>query len=376
MALKIPKVGRLYSILAINLVNIAALFFVLNMMAFTAIKVRDTFFPVGSSNDLQVVYPDMEPSDIPLLLEETWDRPWQYEPWVGFKERPRSGKFVNISSEGFRHSHIKNLRLDSTGINIYVFGGSTTFGYGVDDASTIPSHLQKHLSNLHPNNKINIFNFGRGYYYSDQEFALLLQLIRNNHIPTIAIFIDGLNEGQKEPYYTKEMSSMFKAYNDDQYEFFILLKFFLKSQIKNSSLMRVVKKLTSYAIDQPQPPKKEFLPPIDMLKNYQGNKELIENLAEKFNFLTYFFIQPVPGYRNEFANHMFLTNSGPANWSQHGTSKIQLLETTTDNLTSFNLAPLLENYGQQPFVDNVHYTSSVCNLIAENIAQKIKIPQQ
>lgn len=383
MALKIPKVGRLYSILAINLLNIAALLFLLNMMAFTAIKARDIFFPVRSGTHLQtddpavlqVVYPDMEPSDITLLLEETWHQSWQYEPWLGFKEKPRTGKFVNISSEGFRHSHIKNLHLDSTGINIYVFGGSTTFGYGVDDASTIPSHLQKHLSNLHPNNKINIFNFGRGYYYSDQEFALLLQLIKNNHIPTISIFIDGLNEWQKEPYYTKQMSSMFKAYNflaynDDQNDFFILLK----SQIKNSSLMRVVRKLTSYAKDQPdQPPKKEPRPPIEIFKNYQRNKELIENLAEKFNFLTYFFIQPVPGYRNEFANHRFLTNSGPANWSA---SQMQLLETTTDNLTSFNLAPLLENYGQQPFVDNVHYTSSVCNLIAENIAQKIKIPQQ
>jgi hypothetical protein len=367
MALITPKGVRLYSILTINLITIVALLFVLNMMAFAAIEVKNSFFPSRSLNDLQAVYPDMESSDIPLLLEETWDRPWQYEPWVGFKEKPRAGEFVNISSEGFRHSHIKNLRLDSTGINIYVFGGSTTFGYGLDDASTIPSHLQKHLSNLHPNKIINIFNFGRGYYYSDQELVLLLQLIRNNNIPAISIFIDGLNEGQVEPYYTKEMFSMFNAYNYSQYEILMRL-------IENSSLMRVIRELASYVTDQPQ--KKEYQPPIDISKNYQRNKEIIETLAEKFNFHTYFFIQPVPGYRNELANHVFSTNSGPANWNQRGPSKMQLLEKTTDNLTSFSLAHLLDNYGQQQFVDNVHYTSRVCDLIAENIAPKILIPHQ
>jgi len=139
--------------------------------------------------------------------------------------------------------------------------------------------------------------------------------------------------------------------------------------------MRVLRKLTSYLVDQPEN-EKEHLPPIDIFKGYQSNKEIIETLAEKFDFQTYFFIQPVPGYRNEFANHMFLTNGRNAKWNQRGTLKMQLLEKTTDNLTSFNLAHLLENYGEQPFVDNVHYTSKVCNLIAENIAHKIKIPQQ
>jgi len=94
MALIIHKVGRLYSIIAINILTIAALLFVLNTMVFTAIEVRDNLFPPRSLTDLQVVYPGMDTSEIALLLEETWARPWQYEPWLGFKERPRTGKFV------------------------------------------------------------------------------------------------------------------------------------------------------------------------------------------------------------------------------------------------------------------------------------------
>jgi len=366
MAFKIPRVGRLYSILATNLLTTALLVFLLNMMAFTALKIKYTFFPSRSLTDLQIVYSNMSPSDIALLLEETWNRPWQYEPWLGFKERPRTGKFVNISNEGFRHSHIKNLRLDSKGINIYVFGGSTTFGYGVDDASTIPSHLQKHLSNLYPEKNINVFNFGRAYYYSTQELSMLLQLIRNRHVPAIAIFIHGLNEWQTEPHYTKEMSSIFEAYNYKQYKLF-------RGFIEKSSLMHAVRKLKSYVVGQPE---KEYRDPIDIHKSYQKNKEITNILAEEFNFQTYFFIQPIPGYLNNFRNHMFMRANRPANWNQYMTSRIQLLEKTLDNKTSFSLTHLLEDYGHQPFVDEVHYTSKVCDLIAKNIAQKIKIPRQ
>ena len=39
-----------------------------------------------------------------LLLEETWERPYTYDPWTGFRERPRAGRFVNIDPAGFRRA--------------------------------------------------------------------------------------------------------------------------------------------------------------------------------------------------------------------------------------------------------------------------------
>ena len=58
-------------------------------------------------------------------------------------------------------------------------------------------------------------------------------LIRNRHVPAIAIFIHGLNEWQTEPHYTKEMSSIFEAYNYKQYKLF-------RGFIEKSSLMHAV----------------------------------------------------------------------------------------------------------------------------------------
>mgnify|MGYP001342391119 CR=1 FL=1 len=72
--------------------------------------------------------------------------------------------------------------------------GSTSFGYGVEDNHTIPAQLEK-ISN----NKLKVFNFGRGYYYSQQEHDLLYDLIKKEApIPKYAIFLDGLNEGAGE----------------------------------------------------------------------------------------------------------------------------------------------------------------------------------
>ncbi len=371
MVLKIPNVRKLYSLLAINFLNIAVIFFVLNLMALAGIKlwkaIYPPYYPTQSLKALQVVYPNMLPSDISLLLDETWNRqPWEYEAFVGFRERPRNGKFVNISKEGFRYSHIKDLSLDSKGLNIYVFGGSTTFGYGVDDASTIPSHIQKYLSKLYPDKNINVFNFGRAYYNSTQELSLLLKLIRNQNVPDIAIFIDGLNEGQKVPYFTREMRKLFKAYNYDKFERFRIF-------ISKLSLMRVANKLMYDGTDNQD--YRTNMVPEDTVKTYLTNKKTINSLSNIFNFKTYFFIQPIPGYRNNFLNHIFMPNDISTEQIQNEMTVMKMLEKTVNNKTSFSLTYLLENYEKQPFVDDVHYTSEVCKLIAANIIQKIKIPQ-
>ena len=223
-----------------------------------------------------------------MLLKETWSRPFQYEPCVGFKERPRNGKFVNISKEGFRYSHIKDLTLKNHGINIYVFGGSTTFGYGAEDASTIPAHLQRHLSNFYPDKNIHVFNFGRGSYFSTQELTLLLQLLRNGRVPNIAIFIDGLNETKFDPHYTNEMSKMFDRYN---YSVLMIYEMLPLVRARNSIAKRV-----NNAVD-----------PLALYDQYVHNKKIITYLGSKYAFATYFFIQPVPGWHNNFLHHKFVS---------------------------------------------------------------------
>ena len=121
------------------------------------------------------------------LHNNTWKNydKFRFIPFLGHTETDRETKFVNFTEENGRHivrpSNCKN--------NIYLYGGSTTFGYNVTDNQTIGFYLQKLVDN-----STCVFNHGRAYYYSKQENNLFINHIENNKKINTAIFLDGINE--------------------------------------------------------------------------------------------------------------------------------------------------------------------------------------
>ena len=87
--------------------------------------------------------------------------------------------------------------------SVWIFGGSTVYGQGVDDDSTLAAFLNR----MSPNT--NFINFGTNAYDSQREGDKLLYLLRLGHRPKSVVFIDGLNdastfasspyEGQNKP---------------------------------------------------------------------------------------------------------------------------------------------------------------------------------
>lgn len=359
------KLGRFYSGLAILCFTTGLVLLCINLSAFFLREVRRDIHvarEASTLDELRELYPHLGVEDVSQLWEETYDRAWQYAPHVVFKERPRTSKFVNVSAEGFRYSADRTQSLDASGLHIYVFGGSTTFGYGVDDQSTIPACLQKRLEEQYPKREIRVFNFGRAFYDSNQEMVTFLGLIKNNRVPAVAVFIDGLNEG-KRIWYTGELSEMFDAYNYDH------LKLPL-AYLQKTSTWHLLKKLRG-SLQKAQSKEADggFADPNTIHSRYLKNREIIRFIAEHSGVQTYFFIQPIPGYKNAFGDH--------AGWSAENRrlmhSKLKLLEGTADGKTSFNLAALLENDEKHPFVDDVHYSPAVCDRFAAAIAERIRL---
>ncbi len=67
---------------------------------------------------------------------------------------------------------------DPESFNVFVFGGSTTFGYGVRNEDALPAALQDELRRVFSHRRIECYNFGCGFYFSAQErlrFELLLK---------------------------------------------------------------------------------------------------------------------------------------------------------------------------------------------------------
>ena len=104
---------------------------------------------------------------------------------MGHTETDRIGKFVNFTEKNGR----KVIRPQNCNDNIYLYGGSTTFGYNVTDAQTIGQYLQDFLGDNYC-----VFNHGRAYYYSKQENNLFINHLETQKKIDTAFFLDGINE--------------------------------------------------------------------------------------------------------------------------------------------------------------------------------------
>ncbi|HET6900223.1 MAG TPA: SGNH/GDSL hydrolase family protein [Vicinamibacteria bacterium] len=153
-------------------------------------------------------------SEQEALLRETWSRPFVYEPFVQFGERPFAGRYVNVTAAGFR------VGVDQgpwpprpANFNVFVFGGSTTFGYGVRDEMTVPSFIQQRLGTTPSGRPVRVYNFGRGNYYLSQERVLYERLLVAGLVPDLAVFVDGLNDlgyFADEPAMTPQLVKVFE----------------------------------------------------------------------------------------------------------------------------------------------------------------------
>ena len=132
---------------AIILLNTLVLFLALNMVVYLYLLVRQ---PFAYGKELQrTAYPGWSASDLERLMRETRWHEMAYRPLVGYKSRESHGKYVNITPYGARRGKVNLSWPPSPGtLNVFVFGGSTTFGYGVTDWETIPSYIQEPLQKV------------------------------------------------------------------------------------------------------------------------------------------------------------------------------------------------------------------------------------
>lgn len=371
------KITSGYGIVALIVLNSIIVLLVLNLIASGIIDFRGY---LQKKNDVakgrysfkkyedpvKQLFPNLDKDDINTLLMEIRHVSQVFDTYTQFKEKPFIGKFVNVDVHGFRP--IKNQapwppNPDCT--NIFVFGGSTTFGYGVTDHETIPSYLQEILTSGYQG-KIRVYNFGRGGYISVQERILFEKLIETGIIPKVAVFIDGLNDlgyGDDDPPHTKELTKFM-----DEGE---------KPPFTNCVMqMPIFKLIFSYSKDvaknQPRDPAEKIGKAIH---RYEINKEIIQSIAERFGIEPLFVWQPIPIYKcdmnyNLFANfdydgYMPYLRAGYQDMAQH-VAKLQF----GDNFLW--LADIQENLHKSLYADAIHYSPYLCRTIAQKIVDNLE----
>jgi hypothetical protein len=316
---------------------------------------------------LREVYAQLSEDEMELLLEETWAKPWTYDPWTGFRERPRRGVFVNIDPAGFRRAP-DGVGLDHPGAKVFFFGGSTSFGYGVADGETVPARLEERLRARWPERDVRVFNFGRGHYFSGQELALLTRLLAEGHRPDLAVFLDGYNEGQDRPFFADEMARQFEARQGPMAEPSWLAGMPLARLFARAAPALGATPAEAESVRRPY----FALAPSELAVRWSANRELIRSLARGFGFEARIFLQPVAGYRNAHLEHR-LQGSWYVDGFEKIRAKIEALEPLADGADTFSATHLLEDYAEQPFVDALHYTPEVCDLLAQFIAERVEL---
>ncbi len=154
-------------------------------------RVSETFVPAH--------YYLWSPEETAATLED-WNRyvlngHWRVHPWTGLISREFEGRFVSVDRNGRRGGRAPEKINGSSSFKVWIFGGSTVFGWGVSDSSTVASFLQLALHELIPDSEIEVVNFGVPWYNSSHEVALLLANLRESEAqPDRVIFLNGLND--------------------------------------------------------------------------------------------------------------------------------------------------------------------------------------
>jgi lysophospholipase L1-like esterase len=179
-------IRRFAKAVARTLAITTALFLILNVVSFMLIKLVEMR---ATRQQPQDVHADFFSEAGRLRLR--W-MPYSY--WIC---KPFTGKSLNVDSGGLRHTWHNGLTSPySTGkrmFRIFMFGGSTMFGWVESDDYTIPSAVVKALTQRGIGG-VEVINFGQLGYVNTQELILLLEQLRQGNIPDLVILYDGYND--------------------------------------------------------------------------------------------------------------------------------------------------------------------------------------
>jgi hypothetical protein len=127
------------------------------------------------------------------LSDELDQVPVRFTQFLLWEKSDFHGQYVNIDSQGARKTWNPEPSADKPRKTVWMFGGSTLYGYGARDDYTIASYLSRSLSQS-GRYSWKIENFGQQGYKFCQEVCKLIMLLRKGQCPDYIIFYDGIND--------------------------------------------------------------------------------------------------------------------------------------------------------------------------------------
>lgn len=406
------KIGEWYRSVAVITFSAVVLLVLLNLGLGTIYLVRDTFWREEPRVDSRVkdyrerhvdleAYSKLSQDQVNELLDDQdvfTSRGFLYAPWVQFRAPEFHSRWFNTDSDGHRLS--KSVRsLEQNGLKVFLFGGSTTFGYGVTDEHTIPSYLQTFWEEGEPAAAVAVSNYAQGYYYSSQEMQVFFGLLKQGMVPNYAVFIDGLNDiglrtqralGFDEPWFTPDMTALWdarrgsaqqagSALNQGRADSTLLSRLPMV-RFARSIALRVLPQSSPDADKKPEPkesqpiavdPERVAREVENITSVYLANMAMTQAVCQKYRVKCLFVWQPVPFYKYDVKLLRNPSSHFHPHWKQVFT---RMSELHRDNF--LYLGDMLENSSAKAYVDQVHYNERVNGEIAKAIYHFIRSNQK
>ena len=306
-----------------------------------------------------------------------------YEPLTEFKEKPKNSKFVSVSELGNRciKINLKNCKPAEGGENeIWIFGGSTVFGYGVKNDETIAAYLNELITDKR------VINFGQGYYNSNQSRIYFQNLLTFLPKPHAAIFLEGFNDFKNNQ--INNYKSPTKTALSNNYRILInnrevstnekIFKWF-KERFNRLNFVKLINQIQNNKSDN----RDTYSVKVDnleeaystLVKRLMTNFTINKSIGEKLEIKILNILEPIALSKDRYSSSG-LPDSYFKNFEKsvfHYKKIYKIIENNNNflNLTDLNLVNL--NINEKMFVDRTHFSKNLSKEIAFKIHEKLNM---
>ncbi len=116
----------------------------------------------------------------------------RWKPFTYWRRIPFQGKHITIQEDGLRKTIQSTSAEGPAKKRVFLFGGSTIWGLGSDDQTTIPSLFSREIQAKGISSEV--VNYGQYAYVSTQGVLELIQQLQKGNVPDAVIFYDGVND--------------------------------------------------------------------------------------------------------------------------------------------------------------------------------------
>jgi len=219
--------------------------------------------------------------------------PARWEPFVYWRMRPYTGRYINVDSAGLRITP-RYANPKGVPIRVFFFGGSTTWGLFDRDSLTRPALVAKRLEEAGFDPQVT--NFGQLAYVSSQELITFVFELRRGNVPDVAVFWDGENDvlcGVEDnvpsgtcAFEDRAAYTPFGTSHPEQ----VPIGVALRSLVAHISFVERLKRFLPKPARPPLPPPDPFCRALTA--RWLGEARLLDRLAEAYHFVALAIWQP------------------------------------------------------------------------------------